>query len=87
MTSIGPTPEPDRRGRRAPDCLEAEVPRARSAVEDTEAAHPESTPLNDDEHACTLPHFPSALSVMRRRVRRILAEWEMAPPSPRTCCW
>ncbi|MDX2643765.1 ATP-binding protein [Streptomyces sp. PA03-1a] len=49
-------------------------------MEDTEAAHPEPTPLNDDEHACTLPHFHSALSLMRRRVRKILAEWEMAPP-------
>ncbi|MCX5445068.1 ATP-binding protein [Streptomyces nigrescens] len=32
-----------------------------------------------DEHVCPLPHIPEAVSVVRRRVRTVLADWNLAP--------
>ncbi|MGA5562363.1 ATP-binding protein [Streptomyces platensis] len=32
-----------------------------------------------DEHVCPLPHIPQAVSVVRRRVRTVLADWNLAP--------
>ncbi|MFI0711447.1 ATP-binding protein [Streptomyces inhibens] len=31
------------------------------------------------EHVCPLPHIPEAVSVVRRRVRTVLADWNLAP--------
>ncbi|MGW9042860.1 ATP-binding protein [Streptomyces lydicus] len=31
------------------------------------------------EHVCPLPHLPAGVSVVRRRVRRVLADWNLAP--------
>ncbi|MET7796691.1 ATP-binding protein, partial [Streptomyces decoyicus] len=30
-------------------------------------------------HVCPLPHIPEAVSVVRRRVRTVLADWNLAP--------
>ncbi|AZS73939.1 ATP-binding protein [Streptomyces lydicus] len=35
--------------------------------------------LEADEHVCPLPHIPEAVSVVRRRVRTVLADWNLAP--------
>lgn len=43
------------------------------------AAQPETMPQRQDEHVCALSHIPGALSVVRRRVRSVLAEWELRP--------
>lgn len=32
-----------------------------------------------DDHVCPLSHIPEAVSVVRRRVRTILADWNLAP--------
>ncbi|MFE1175320.1 ATP-binding protein [Streptomyces sp. NPDC058773] len=32
-----------------------------------------------DEHVCPLPHIPEAVSLVRRRVRTVLAGWNLAP--------
>ncbi|MGY5124369.1 ATP-binding protein [Streptomyces nigrescens] len=32
-----------------------------------------------DEHVCPLPHIPEAVSVVRRRARTVLADWNIAP--------
>ncbi|MGX1853809.1 ATP-binding protein [Streptomyces sp. NBC_01456] len=32
-----------------------------------------------DDHVCPLSHIPEAVSVLRRRVRTILADWNLAP--------
>ncbi|WP_432145463.1 ATP-binding protein [Streptomyces sp. bgisy084] len=32
-----------------------------------------------DGHVCPLPHIPEAVSVVRRRVRTVLADWNLAP--------
>ncbi|MEV5480860.1 MULTISPECIES: ATP-binding protein [Streptomyces] len=31
------------------------------------------------EHVCPLPHIPEAVSVVRRRMRTVLADWNLAP--------
>jgi len=31
------------------------------------------------EHICPLPHIPEAVSVVRRRMRTVLADWNLAP--------
>ncbi|UQA93313.1 ATP-binding protein [Streptomyces halobius] len=31
------------------------------------------------EHVCPLPHIPEAVSAVRRRVRTVLADWNLAP--------
>ncbi|QTZ93917.1 ATP-binding protein [Streptomyces auratus] len=31
------------------------------------------------EHVCPLPHIPEAVSVVRRRMRNVLADWNLAP--------
>ncbi|TJZ45309.1 ATP-binding protein [Streptomyces piniterrae] len=31
------------------------------------------------EHVCPLPHIPEAVSVVRRRARTVLADWNLAP--------
>ncbi|WP_433858727.1 ATP-binding protein [Streptomyces kronopolitis] len=32
-----------------------------------------------DDHVCPLSHLPEAVSVVRRRVRAVLADWNLAP--------
>lgn len=32
-----------------------------------------------DAHVCPLPHIPEAVSVVRRRVRTVLADWNLSP--------
>ncbi|KIZ15894.1 ATP-binding protein [Streptomyces natalensis] len=31
------------------------------------------------EHVCPLPHIPEAVSVVRRRMRTVLADWDLTP--------
>lgn len=32
-----------------------------------------------DDHVWSLPHIPEAVAVVRRRVRTVLADWDLAP--------
>ncbi|MEU1616367.1 ATP-binding protein [Streptomyces sp. NPDC005722] len=43
------------------------------------AAEPETMSQREDVHVCALSHIPGALSVVRRRVRGVLADWELCP--------
>lgn len=43
------------------------------------ASEPETMSQRADVHACALSYRPGALSLVRRRVRAVLAEWDLRP--------
>lgn len=43
------------------------------------AAEPNTLPQREDVHVAPLSHIPGALSVVRRRVRVVLADWNLCP--------